>query len=46
MVIASRNRSSKITNKYFNRIEQVMEVPNLIQIQLNSFEWVELNDLI
>jgi len=41
MVIASRNRSSQVNNKYFNRIESVMEVPNLIQIQLNSFEWLK-----
>ena len=41
MVIASRNRSSQVSNKYFNRIERVMDVPNLIQIQLNSFEWLK-----
>ncbi|NQW16682.1 MAG: DNA-directed RNA polymerase subunit beta, partial [Chloroflexi bacterium] len=41
MVIASRSRSSQITNKYFNRIERVMDVPNLIQIQLDSFKWLK-----
>jgi len=42
MVIADRQvPSTPVANKSFNRIPQVVEVPNLIQIQLQSFEWLK-----
>ena len=42
MVIASsRRHSQQPSNKPYNRIARVLDVPNLIQIQLQSFEWLK-----
>ena len=45
VIAASRRHSKKPSNKYYNRVEQVLDVPNLIQIQLESFEWLKEDGL-
>ena len=40
MVIADRNTSSVDNKKWFNRIDNVVDVPNLLEIQTESFEWL------
>ena len=45
VIAASRRHSQKPSNKYYNRVEQVLDVPNLIQIQLESFEWLKESGL-
>ena len=41
MVIADRNTSSVDNKKWFNRIDNVVDVPNLLEIQTESFEWLK-----
>ncbi len=45
VIAASRKHSNLSSNKYYNRIERVLDVPNLIQIQLESFEKLKNDDL-
>ena len=41
MVIADKNSLSIDNKKWFNRIENVVEIPNLLDIQTESFEWLK-----
>ncbi|GIS30567.1 MAG: hypothetical protein Ct9H90mP2_09500 [Dehalococcoidia bacterium] len=41
MVIADKNTSSVDNKKWFNRIDNVVDVPNLLEIQTESFEWLK-----
>ena len=41
MVIADRNSLSFDDKKWFNKIENVVDVPNLLEIQTESFEWLK-----
>ena len=41
MVIADKNSLSIDNKKWFNKIENVVEVPNLLDIQTESFEWLK-----
>ena len=41
MVIADRNTSSVDNKKWFNKIDNVVDVPNLLEIQTESFEWLK-----
>ncbi len=45
VIAASRKHSNPPFNKHYNRIERVLDVPNLIQIQLESFEKLKNDDL-
>ncbi len=38
---AQPNGSSRLVRKSFSKIPQVLEVPNLIQTQLDSFDWLQ-----
>ena len=38
---APTNEASRIVRKSFSKIPQVLEVPNLIQTQLDSFDWLQ-----
>ena len=41
MVIADRDTSNIDNKKWFNRIENVVDVPNLLDIQTESFDWLK-----
>ena len=41
MVIADRNSLSIDDKKWFNKIENVVDVPNLLEIQTESFNWLK-----
>ena len=41
MVIADKNSLSIDNKKWFNKIENVVEIPNLLDIQTESFEWLK-----
>ena len=46
MVIAARRTGSTPTeSRHYNRIQKVVEVPNLIQVQLDSFKWLKSDGL-
>ena len=38
VLAASRNDSAQVPQRSFNHIPQIVEIPNLIQVQLDSFE--------
>ncbi len=45
VLAASRKDSARFPQRSFNRIPQTVEIPNLIQVQLDSFEWLKVDGL-
>lgn len=45
VIAAARNGSADPRSRSFNRIPQVVEVPNLIQVQIDSFNWLKTEGL-